>query len=48
MKEKQIKPKNIMAQDLRTPKYKSRVVKSKKEYSRKNKIDKVYDYVILL
>lgn len=29
--------KNIIAKDLRTPKYKPRVVKSKKAYSRKGR-----------
>lgn len=31
----EIKPKNLVAKDLRTPKYKMRVVKSKKQYDRK-------------
>jgi hypothetical protein len=32
---KQTKPKNLVAKDLRTPKYRMRVVKSKRAYDRK-------------
>lgn len=32
-----IKPKNLVAKDLRTPKYRMRVVESKVRYTRKTK-----------
>lgn len=39
------KPRNLVAKDLRTPKYRMRVVRSKKEYTRISefKILKEYD-----
>jgi hypothetical protein len=39
------KPRNLVAKDLRTPKYRMRVVRSKKEYARISefKIMKEYD-----
>jgi hypothetical protein len=36
-KTKRTKRRNLVAKDLRTPKYRMRVVKSKKLYTRKNK-----------
>lgn len=43
---KQQKPRNLVAKDLRTPKYRMRVVRSKKEYTRVSefKILKEQDY----
>jgi hypothetical protein len=40
------KPRNLVAKDLRTPKYRMRVVRSKKQYSRISefKILKEQDY----
>jgi hypothetical protein len=33
---KSLKPRNLIAKDLRSPKYRIRVVNSKKSYNRKN------------
>lgn len=45
LKHKFKKPKNLVAKDLRSPKYKMRVVVSKKRYNRKNlKEDFAYGY----
>lgn len=43
MYNKRMKPKNLVAKDLRTPKYRMRVVGSKVQYTRKIKHKESYD-----
>ena len=46
MKIKNSKPKNLVAKDLRTPKYRMRVAVSRKKYNRKNnKKEIVYETI---
>ena len=33
----EVRPRNLMAEDLRTPKYRKRIVRSRKTYTRKAK-----------